>query len=308
MHFLIVLVAIIALESNGQLAFIQRDVWVQTWYARLSQLSMLQSSAMLRLLAYVLVPVLVLYLVILQLHSSGYGLLVFILELAVLLYSFGRGDLNAQIKLLESDIERDDLQAAYHDAALFNIGHRSSSAESSQDLFKELTGALPYRIFERSFAAVFWFFLLGAPAALAYRLLALHGDMELDKDQSDSQNSDDNQEPEVQVADAQSGNQLLWIMEWVPVRLLALTLGLVGSFAHATAPLKELILCPRTTTADLLQRCVTGAMGDITPASSDSDTDKIALGGLELIAEVGALFRRSMMGWLVVIALLVMLS
>ena len=59
---------------------------------------------------------------------------------------------------------------------------------------------------------------------------------------------------------------------------------------------------------NLLQRCVTGAMGDITPASSDSDTDKIALGGLELIAEVGALFRRSMMGWLVVIALLVMLS
>lgn len=314
MHFLIVLVAIIALESYGQLAFIQRDAWVRTWHSKLSELSMLESSALLRLLAFVLVPVIVLYLIILQLSNSGYGLLVFILELAVLLYSFGRGDISAQIELLKSDIERNDLQAAYHDAAVFNIAHRSSSAENSEDLYRELISALPYRIFERRFAAVFWFFILGAPAALAYRLLALHGDMALGETQIDKDSeaeTDDVADTELssQSDCSQKANTALWLLEWVPVRFLALTLGLVGSFAHATAPLKELALCPRTSTADLLSRCVTGALGDIQQShAEDASAKDSAADGLAMIGEMVALFTRAMMGWLVVIALLVMLS
>lgn len=311
MHFLIVLVAIIALESYGQLAFIQRDKWVQTWHRKLSELSMFDRSAVLRLMAFVLVPVIVLYLIILQLSNSGYGLLVFILELGVLLYSFGRGDISAQIELLQSDIERNDLQAAYHDAAVFNIAHRSSSAENANDLYQELIVALPYRIFERRFAAVFWFFLLGAPAALAYRLLALHGDMALGERLLDKTQLDDSQTDaqDAAVADTQEANTALWLLEWLPVRFLALTLGLVGSFAHATAPLKELALCPRTSSADLLRRCVTGALGDIQQPHTEEDSGKDnAAVGLALIGEMVALFNRAMMGWLVVIALLVMLS
>lgn len=306
MHFLIVLVAIIALENYGQLAFIQRDAWVQKWHSKLSELSMLESSAVLKLMAFVLVPVIVLYLIILQLTTSGYGLLVFILELGVLLYSFGRGDISAQIELLKSDIERNDLQAAYHDAAVFNIAHRSSSAENSDDLYQELIAALPYRIFERRFAAVFWFFILGAPAALAYRLLALHGDMAL------GENAVDEAALESPSDCSEKANTALWLLEWIPVRFLALTLGLVGSFAHATAPLKELIVCPRTSTADLLRRCVTGALGDIQRPQADAGIDvespEDAAAGLALIGEMVALFTRAMMGWLVVIALLVMLS
>ncbi len=329
MHFLIVLVAIIALENYSQMAFIQRDAWVQKWHSQLSRLSMLSGSAVLKLIAFVLAPVIALYLVILLLSSSGYGLLVFVLELGVLLYSFGRGDISAQIELLKSDIERDDLQAAYHDAAVFNIAHRSSSAENAADLYQELVAALPYRIFERRFAAVFWFFVLGAPAALAYRLLALHGDMSLgdisrgeseaglnvQAENSSLENSPlekDQVTADPQVDCSEKANTALWLLEWVPVRLLALTLGLVGSFAHATAPLKELILCPRTSTADLLRRCVSGALGDIqrphmvvgTDAGGHEDT----AAGLALISEMVALFTRAMMGWLVVIALLVMLS
>jgi membrane protein required for beta-lactamase induction len=264
--------------------------------------------------AFVLVPVIVLYLIILQLTNSGYGLLVFILELGVLLYSFGRGDISAQIELLKSDIERNDLQAAYHDAAVFNIAHRSSSAENSDDLYQELIAALPYRIFERRFAAVFWFFLLGAPAALAYRLLALHGDMALGEAQVDEDPQTEVAvdepllEPEVEPDCSQKANTALWLLEWIPVRFLALTLGLVGSFAHATAPLKELILCPRTSTADLLRRCVIGALGDIQQPQEDASSNNNGEAGLALIGEMVALFTRAMMGWLVVIALLVMLS
>lgn len=314
MHFLIVLAAIIALESYGQLSFIQRDAWVQTWHDKLSELSAFRGSALLRLVAFVLVPVMVLYLIILQLSNSGYGLLVFLLELGVLLYSFGRGDTSAQIELLKSDIERNDLQAAYHDAAVFNIAHRSSSAENSDDLYQELIAALPYRIFERRFAAVFWFFLLGAPAALAYRLLALHGDMALGETQRDDNDAEieESVAVESETDGSQQASTALWLLEWIPVRFLALTLGLVGSFAHATEPLKELILCPRTSTADLLRRCVVGALGDIQQPPTDTSVENVSAdagaAGLALIGEMVALFTRAMMGWLVVIALLVMLS
>ena len=319
MHFLIVLLAIIIMESSGQLAFIQRDTWVQLWHNKLSELTALRQSALLRLIAFVPLPVLALVLVIMLLDSTGNGLLLFLLELAVLLYSFGRGDISQQIQLLKSDLERNDLQAAYHDAAVFNIGHRSSSAESASDLYRELIGALPYRIFERRFAAVFWFFLLGAPAALAYRLLALHGDMALDKPAvaEDHPQAEETAEPEADDSSPCRANTALWLMEWLPVRFLALTLGLVGSFSHAVEPLKELAFCPRTSTADVLRRCVNGALGDISqPFSEDvNKTEEKPEGkveesnsGLALVGEMVALFTRAMMGWLVVIALLVMLS
>jgi AmpE protein len=73
-----------------------------------------------------------------------------------------------------------------------------------------------------------------------------------------------------------------------------------------------LILCPRTSTADLLRRCVVGALGDIQQPQADAGAEDTSSSeseaGLALIGEMVALFTRAMMGWLVVIALLVMLS
>lgn len=318
MHFLIILIAIAVLESNGQLAFIQRDLWVQKWHAALAKLPALKNNGLLKVLVYVLVPVIVLQLVLWYLASGGSGILVFLLELAVLLYCLGRGDLSAQIDLLESDIQRSDLQAAFHDAAVFNIGHRGVSADSAEGLFRELAATLPYRLFERSFVVVFWFFFLGAPLALAYRLLALHGDMQLDAADTEVQ-LDTQQAPEEGIADVleaavpNQANQLLWYLEWIPVRFLALTLGLMGDFSQAIRPLKELVFCPKTSTADVLRLSVLGALNrqpskvpqEADVVSSDTDTDTVAL---TQVAEIVALFRRSMTGWLVAIALLVLTS
>ena len=186
MNFLIVLLAIITVEAYGELAFIQRDEWVRKWHQGLAKLSFLQSAATLKVAVFVLVPVVVLHLVLLAMAQSHLGFFVFLLELLVLLYALGRGNLDTQVSLLSSDLERQDLQAAFHDAAVFNIAHREGNASNSADLRNEIFAALPYRIFERSFAVVFLFFFLGAPAALCYRLLALHGDLSLEKDADES--------------------------------------------------------------------------------------------------------------------------
>lgn len=335
MHFLIILIAIAVLESNGQLAFIQRDLWVQKWHGALAKLSCstllssklpsLENNSTLNVLAFVLIPVLVLQLLLWYLGS---GIVVFLVELAVLLYCLGRGDLGAQVGVLQSDIQRNDLQAAFHDAAVFNIGHRAVSADNASGLFRELAASLPYRMFERSFVVVFWFFFLGAPVALAYRLLALHGDMQLqvadvqvDQEQEEHEQEEHEQEQQgsedalsemLKQATADEANRLLWYLEWIPVRALALTLGLMGDFSKATAPLKELVFCPTTSTADVLRRCVLGAL-NIQPrneAESSAEVDQALddTEALSQVADIVALFRRSMTGWLVAIALLVLTS
>ena len=331
MHFLIILIAVAVLESNGQLAFIQRDIWVRKWHGALAKLSAtkrsssklwsLENSSLLIVLAYVLVPVIILQLVLWYLGS---GILVFLVELGVLLYCLGRGDLSAQIDVLQSDIQRSDLQAAFHDAAVFNIGHRAASADSAKGLFRELAATLPYRLFERSFVVVFWFFFLGAPLALAYRLLALHGDMQLgaaavqveqdeeqdkDKDEQQEQGSEEDTAELVETVTANDANKLLWYLEWIPVRFLALTLGLMGDFSKATAPLKELVFCPKTSTADVLRLCVLGALNNQS-ANAEETTEETTeeTAALSQVADIVALFRRSMTGWLVAIALLVLTS
>ncbi len=312
MHFLIILIAIAVLESNGQLAFIQRDLWVQKWHRALAKLPALRNSGLLKVAVYVLVPVIALQLVLEYLGSGDNGILVFLLELGVLLYCLGRGDLSAQIAVLESDIQRSDLQAAFHDAAVFNMGHRAVSADSAEGLFRELAATLPYRLFERSFVVVFWFFFLGAPLALAYRLLALHGDMQLEAAEvllDEEQTGDEDIAEVLEAAVPNPANKLLWYLEWIPVRFLALTLGLMGDFSQAITPLKELVFCPKTSTADVLRLCVLGALNrQSSEVSEDGDVVSNDTAALAQVGEIVALFRRSMTGWLVAIALLVLTS
>ena len=330
MNFLIVLLAIITVEAYGELAFIQRDEWVRKWHQGLAKLSFLQSAAKLKVAVFVVVPAVVLQLVLLAMAQSHLGFFVFLLELLVLLYALGRGNLDTQVSLLSSDLERDDLQAAFHDAAVFNTAHRESNASNSSDLRSEIFAALPYRIFERSFAVVFLFFFLGAPAALCYRLLALHGDLSLEADESAASNKsaaskessvDESVETVVEKSSDQNSEaiaapnphsssdlnspalKLLWLLEWIPVRLLGFTVGLVGSFSDTATHLRELLFCSHTATAELLRRCVQGALGKSEQADPESET----LNKAE-INEVTSLFRRSMTAWLVGIAILEILS
>ena len=328
MNFLIVLLAIITVEAYGELAFIQRDEWVRKWHQGLAKLSFLQSAATLKVAVFVLVPAVVLHLLLISMAQSHLGFFVFLLELLVLLYALGRGNLDTQVSLLSSDLERDDLQAAFHDAAVFNTAHREGNASNSADLRNEIFAALPYRIFERSFAVTFLFFFLGPPAALCYRLLALHGDLALEKDADESAASNKSAASKESAADASedavgeesSGDspkviatptaernspalKLLWLLEWIPVRLLGFTVGLVGSFSDTATHLRELLFCRHTATAELLRRCVQGALGKSEQADPESET----LNKAE-INEVTSLFRRSMTAWLVGIAILVILS
>ena len=199
MNFLTALLAIILLEAYGELGAVQRDGWVRRWHRGLEAIEFLARPFVIRLALFVAVPVILLHLVLAAL-SHQWGLLVFVLELLVLLYAMGRGNLDTQIALFTSDLEKDDLRAAFDDATVFDLSHRERVDENIEDLREQIFASLPYRIFERTFVVIFWFYLFGAPAALAYRLLALHGDLDFDETDTDS---------------GQPGLKWLWLMEWL---------------------------------------------------------------------------------------------
>jgi AmpE protein len=280
MNFLTVLLAIILLEAYSELGFVQLDSWLRQWHAALGRLGLSTGSSVIGLALFLALPLLALVLLLSSLAEQGLGLFVFLLELAALLYALGRGNLDTQIALLSSDLQRDDLQAAFHDAALFNTAYREGSAESAEDLKNEIFAALPYRIFERSFVVIFWFFLLGAPAALAYRLLALHGDLGLDSDD-------------------RRAVKWLWLMEWLPVRLLGITLGLVGNFSQAAGSTRQLVFSRSIGTGEFLRQAVKGALQE--------EGASLRLSS-QAIQDVVSLLGRAMTAWLVVIAILVILS
>lgn len=281
MNFLIALLAIILLEAYSELGAVQRDGWVRRWHKGLAAIEFLARPSVIRLALFVAVPVILLHLVLAVL-SHQWGLLVFVLELLVLLYAMGRGNLDTQIALFTSDLERDDLRAAFDDATVFDLSHREGVVDNIEDLREQVFASLPYRIFERTFVVIFWFYLFGAPAALAYRLLALHGDLDFDETDAD--------QPEL---------KWLWLMEWLPVRLLGLTVGLVGNFSYAASAVRKLLFCRSTGTAEFLRHVVKGALGDEQASSALTH---------QTVSEVTLLFGRAMTGWLVVIAILVVLS
>ena len=151
MNFLTILLAITILEAYGQLGFIQRDGWVAEWHQRLTKLSLLSAYSSLRLAFFILVPAVVVHVLASALSQNQFGFFVFVLELVVLLYALGRGNLDTQIALLNSDLERDALQKAFNDASLVNTTNREGDATSSEDPRDKAFAALPYRAFERSF-------------------------------------------------------------------------------------------------------------------------------------------------------------
>ena len=283
MNFLTALLAIILLEAYGELGAVQRDGWVRRWHRGLEAIEFLARPFVIRLALFVAVPVILLHLVLAAL-SHQWGLLVFVLELLVLLYAMGRGNLDTQIALFTSDLEKDDLRAAFDDATVTDLSHREGVDENIEDLREQIFSSLPYRIFERTFVVIFWFYLFGAPAALAYRLLALHGDLDFDETDTDSD---------------QPGLKWLWLMEWLPVRLLGLTVGLVGNFSYAASAVRKLLFCRSTGTAEFLRHAIKGAL-------EDDQASRVLTH--QTVSEVTLLFGRAMTGWLVVIAILVILS
>lgn len=284
MTFLVLIMGLLILRFHGHAQSVQKDSWFRGWTRSVENWSRLRHDSAQALLI-ILVPVALLALLLWLVRDLS--LVRFTISLIVLLYSFGRGDLGAQLDDYCDAAKRGDTQAAYHE--LTPINRFDSGATDWLELQQELAAGLPYRLFEREFAVVFWFAVLGPAGALLYRLAWLRAAQLMESSQ-----------PTPGRLDVWSGSRLLALLEWLPARLLIPTLAIVGNFTPVMQLAGRLCLgsYPAATLLAILVQTASGWRA----RDLDFDSER------DVIAGIQALMRRALVLWVLIVAVWVLLA
>ncbi|NWC92062.1 MULTISPECIES: regulatory signaling modulator protein AmpE [unclassified Pseudomonas] len=232
MSFLVLVLAVWIEKFSALRQRIQRDGGWLRELAKLESSPSMGKRPWLILALLVLLPVALLALLLVVLEPVAYGLLALPVHLLVVIYSLGRGDLLAGLGPFRDAWRRGDLQAAEH------VAERDLriSADSGEQLLERVQGHLLWQAYQSFFAVIFWYFLLGPVAALAYRLLALA--------------TENSQNPLV----AERAGQLRHAFDWLPVRLLAASFALVGNFVAVGRVMLHELLSWDITAAQLVDK------------------------------------------------------
>jgi len=276
MEFIVIVVGLLLMRQLGSLSALQRDRWFLGWLSGLRR-ALGRAEWLVGLLALV-VPVALLAALVWALADRWLGVPVFIISLLAFLYALGRGDLEKEVEAYEEDLGRGDEQAAYHDIAAFTEDNQPARAGNVEESHTEAVKIIAYRYFERYFAVIFWFILAGAPGALLYRLSVIY-----------SQNGPDEGEPP-------GKHRWLWLLEWLPVRLVGISLAVVGNFSACLARLSESMVSSAGS-ADVL-----GAY-----ALAASETEVKGEDGFVAKAGIEALFTRTLIFSVFMVAVMVVL-
>lgn len=311
MIFISSLLALVLIRGWGIGANLQRDTWFLRWMDVLQSRRFIAKNPVLSLALTVVVPAvslaLVVYLIAYFLSSNW----LFFIYVPVLLYCLGRGSLTTDINHYLTLSRRGDNVAASQWVDELRSGtaaEDSSEVEDWQQLHTQAFDIISYRCFERLFAVLFWFFILGAAGALIYRLSVMYRE-------------------KLQPTHAGSAfaQRWLWLLEWPGARALGLTWALVGNFDSCYSVIKHDFFDATRSTIALLSRSLRGALG-MTPAvdavpylSADSgrdtelDTESLSApiisgintepDSLGLISASLSLFDRSLLLWVCVMAL-----
>lgn len=234
MSFLVLLLVLLVEKFSGWRAKVQRDGWWLGWLDIVGGVKSLLAQPWLGLLVAILPPLLLLALLLTLLEPVAYGLLALPVQLLVVVWSLGRGDVLHAIGPFRDAWRREDAQAAYH-VAERDLGVQVQ-ADGDDDLLAVVQGTLVWEAYQAFFAVIFWYALLGPVAALAYRLLAIAA------------------EQGRQPALRERAAQLRHAFDWLPSRALVLSFALVGNFVAVTRTLLHDLLAWDVPAARLLAR------------------------------------------------------
>lgn len=277
MEFIVIVIGLLLIRQMGSLGALQSDQWFLGLLVKLRKGC--ASMEWLTACVAIALPVLILAALLLFLTDRWLGLPVFLISLLVFLYSLGRGDLEKDVENYQEDLDRGDEQAAYNDIVELKVGQQQGEVETATQSHAEAVRTIAYRYFERYFAVMFWFILAGAPGALLYRLSVIYDQQRLqDSPQTDFQ------------------NRWLWLLEWLPVRLVGISLAVVGNFPACLARLSESIVSSASSVE---------VLGNFTLAASLTGGDQkdsfVGKAGIE------ALFTRTLIFAVFMVAVLVVL-
>lgn len=276
MIFLVVLLALIIDKLTGWRRVVQDDgPWLRLRHKVESRAS-LAASPWLGLMLLVLMPVLLLAFLLTALEPLAYGWLSLPLHLLVLLYCLGRGHGKRELGPFRDAWRRGDHEAA----ALVAERDLGLSADDAPGLLRAVEAQLLWRSHQGFFAVIFWYVLLGPVAALAYRLLALT------LERAESQGI------------REHAGQLKHAFDWLPVRVLLASFGLVGNFVAAN----------RAMLNDLLHWSIPSRqlLADVGPIAADLGEAYEREQGIARLDALAALMVRARILWYAAIALWVL--
>ncbi len=278
MNLFIVVIGLAFLQVWGAANPLHRDGWFLNWVKRIT--GEVRVPADLKVIVSVGLPVAALMLLQSVLASYSEWLLL-PLGVLVLLYSFGRGEFGDIVAEYTKACYVEDWSSALERAHRLNVDTEGVKEGAWPELHEHVMDEAGYRGFERMFAVLFWFFVLGPVGALLYRLTFLYS--------HEAQPEDD------------LARRLRWMLEWPAVRLLGLSFALTGNFVGCFHRWKDCVFCISRSTTAVLSPMILGAL-----SVEDEVTQTCEVTRKELNLLTG-LYTRTLWFWLAGASILVIL-
>jgi AmpE protein len=282
MTFLAIIIAVLLLQAWGTAERVQFDGWFDGWQARVAGWKLTGGVGLAVLVA---LPALLVLLLLNLMEPVLFGLLWVPLAALLLLYAFGRGDFQAAMGRYRGHAYSGDFEAAYLAACEeFSWGDSADVPATPLDVHAMIQRAYLYEGLQRWFTVLFYFVLAGPAGAIAYRLLQM---------------SRSSFEPGL-------AGRWLFVLDWLPARLLAATFTLAGDFI---ASRDSLLAGLRNTAEDAGVLLYTVGAAALGPDSALSPGEDAVIGPAAAAQnrEFNALLSRSAACWIVVLSLLVLL-
>lgn len=225
--------------------------------------------------------------------GSIFGLATMMVHILVLLVAFDRTQPGQLAKDFLEKFRGGDMDACIDFLRREFSASSLPNADDKDAIGKYFSKQLTYRSFEKMFVMFFWYMCTGALGVLfsyiSYQLRDSHREQQLQK--------------QVDFI-----NLLIQILEWVPLRLLALTFSLAGNFVQCFENVRSSFwqFSIDTNNADLLHGyagCAASGMAVDSAAQEGLDTEAPDRESAEIQAILG-LLERSQAIWISVLALI----
>lgn len=232
------------------------------------------------------------------LHGRLWGLLELLFCIAIVTYCLGPEVFNHQV-----DAYLDAAEAGEHDKAK-TIAEKLVGGPVSDDIHRQAKQVATSILYEgniRIFGVLFWFLILGPAGALLYRIAtALVHDS---RARAALPDADANDVEQLGIAE-----KVYAVLDWAPAHLLSLTFFLAGSFDDAWHGWQKARRSEQPFTGNNRQLVVSTGCGAMQHEVDDTVADEASVEEYDLqwIRTARALVLRSLVVWLVVVALLTM--
>ena len=254
-----------------------------------------------------LIPLFALGVILYLVAGQLYGLPTMLVHILVLLVAFDRIQPGKLAREFLEKWKAEDIQACMLYLKQELAMPEALKIDDEEALSEYFSKQLVYRSFEKMFVMFFWY-IVGGPIGIIFCYVSYQL-RDLQKESAARQKADEReceQEAEITLI-----TNLIWLLEWMPMRLLAITFSLIGNFVRCFENLKKSFWSAgvETSSVDLLYGyascALSGMVGPDMPEADAGGNSKTRerLQKVARIQALLALLERSQAVWLILLAI-----